>query len=75
VITLEDMQEILKEKPFEFKEATENLNIARYIMANHGKTGPTAKAKDIAGRLFMELPDWTILTPDVEKELDAEITA
>jgi hypothetical protein len=62
------MQEILRKKPFAFKEASDCMLLAQYLTGF--STEESSKAKDIAGKLFMEIPDWEIFTPENEKKHD-----
>jgi len=58
------------------------MSIARYLLEKEDGNMFTTeediealkgKTKDIAGKIFMELGEWEIFTPEVEKDHDNEI--
>lgn len=81
-LTVEELRQIFKKKPFSFSEHDENMSIARYLLEKEDGNMFTTeediealkgKTKDIAGKIFMELGEWEIFTPEVEKDHDNEI--
>ena len=81
-VTLNELANAFKSKPFSFEKTEESITLARYLLEPQdsnmfttelGISKLEGKAKEIGGKLFMELEEWEVFKPEDEKKFDDDI--
>jgi hypothetical protein len=82
MLTLDELADLFAAKPFNFEKQADRITLARYLLepadSNMFTTKPeidrlAGSAKEVGGKLFMELEEWEVFQPEDEKEFDKEI--